>query len=66
MKLCSAPCIGVISEEDYHTQVERAVTLLKGKGGELLTALRSEMAEYSVSQDDERAILLRRLARSST
>ncbi len=59
MKSCSAPCIGVISEEDYHTQVERAATLLKGKGGELLTSLRSEMAEYSASQDYERAILLR-------
>jgi len=59
MKSCSAPCIGVISEEDYHTQVERAATLLKGKGGELLTSLRSEMAEYSASQDFERAILLR-------
>jgi len=49
----------VISEEDYHTQVERAATLLKGKGGELLTSLRLEMAECSASQDYEKAILLR-------
>jgi len=59
MKSCSAPCIGVISEEDYHTQVERATALLKGKGGELLASLRSEMAGYSASQDYERALLLR-------
>ncbi len=31
MKSCSAPCIGLISEEDYHQQVERASALLKGK-----------------------------------
>jgi excinuclease ABC subunit C len=59
MKSCSAPCIGVISEEDYHLQVERAASLLKGRGGELLASLRSEMAEYSASQDYERALLLR-------
>jgi len=59
MKSCSAPCIGLISEEDYHTQVERASALLKGKGGELLASLRSEMAEYSASQDYERALLIR-------
>lgn len=59
MKSCSAPCIGLISEEDYHTQVERAAALLKGKGGELLASLRSEMAGYSASQDYERALLLR-------
>lgn len=59
MKSCSAPCIGVISEEDYRVQVDRAASLLKGKGGELLASLRSEMAEYSASQDYERALLLR-------
>jgi len=59
MKSCSAPCIGVISEEDYHVQVERATALLKGKGRELLASLRSEMAGYSASQDYERALLLR-------
>ncbi len=59
MKSCSAPCIGVISEEDYHLQVERAAALLKGKSGELLVSLRSEMAEYSAHQDYEHALLLR-------
>jgi excinuclease ABC subunit C len=59
MKSCSAPCIGVISEEDYHTQVERATALLKGKGGELLASLRSEMAACSLTQDYEKALVLR-------
>jgi excinuclease ABC subunit C len=59
MKSCSAPCIGVISEEDYRLQVYRATALLKGRGGELLTSLRLEMAEHSARQDYEQALLLR-------
>ena len=59
MKSCSAPCIGVINEKDYQTQVERVTALLKGKSGELLTVLRSEMAECSAAQDYERALVLR-------
>jgi excinuclease ABC subunit C len=59
MKSCSAPCIGVIGEEDYHTEIERATALLKGKSGELLSALRSEMAACSTDQDYEKALVLR-------
>ena len=59
MKSCSAPCIGLISREDYHKQVEQVTALLKGKSGELLAALRSEMAECSAAQDYERALVLR-------
>jgi excinuclease ABC subunit C len=59
MKSCSAPCIGLISEVDYHQQVERASALLKGKSGELLALLRGEMAACSAAQDYERALVLR-------
>ncbi|MDD1688768.1 MAG: excinuclease ABC subunit UvrC, partial [Methanoregula sp.] len=59
MKSCSAPCIGLISEEDYHLQVERASALLKGKSGELLALLRAEMAACSAAQDYEKALVLR-------
>jgi excinuclease ABC subunit C len=59
MKSCSAPCIGLISGEDYHQHVERASALLKGKSGELLTLLRTEMAACSGAQDYERALILR-------
>jgi len=59
MKSCSAPCIGLISQEDYQKQVERVTALLKGKSGELLATLRSEMAERSAAQDYEGALVLR-------
>ncbi len=59
MKSCSAPCIGLISENDYHIQVERATALLKGKSSELLALLRKGIAECSAAQDYERALVLR-------
>jgi excinuclease ABC subunit C len=49
----------LISEEDYHLQVERASALLKGKSGELLILLRAEMAACSAAQDYEKALVLR-------
>ena len=59
MNSCSAPCIGIISEEEYHTQVERATALLKGKSSELLALLRAEMRVFSAAQEYERALVLR-------
>ena len=58
MHSCGAPCIGKISGEDYHKQVDRAALLLKGKGVELLKSLRAEMAQRSDGQDFERALAL--------
>ena len=59
MHSCSGPCIGAISPEDYRVQVERAVTLLKGKGSEVVKQLRDEMAIKSAAQDYEMALSLR-------
>jgi excinuclease ABC subunit C len=59
MKSCCAPCLGLISEEDYHLQVERASALLKGKSGEVLALLRAEMGAFSSAQDYEKALVLR-------
>ncbi|MDD1699310.1 MAG: excinuclease ABC subunit UvrC [Methanoregula sp.] len=59
MKSCSAPCIGGISNEEYHTQVERATSLLKGKSNELLALLRAEMVTLSAAMEYERALVLR-------
>jgi len=64
MQSCSAPCIGMISKEDYHKQVDRATILLKGKGGDLLKSLRAEMAERSDGQDFEKALALRNQIRA--
>jgi excinuclease ABC subunit C len=59
MQSCSAPCIGAISTQEYRVQVDRAATLLKGKGGELVKQLREEMAVCSSVQEYEKALSLR-------
>ncbi|MHB8164115.1 MAG: excinuclease ABC subunit UvrC [Methanoregula sp.] len=59
MQSCSAPCIGIISPEEYRVQVDRAVTLLKGKGSEVVKQLREEMAACSTAQEYEKALSLR-------
>ena len=59
MHSCSGPCSGAISPEEYRVQVERAVTLLKGKGSEVVKQLRDEMAIKSAAQDYEKALSLR-------
>jgi excinuclease ABC subunit C len=59
LKSCSAPCVGAVSEGDYHLQVDRASALLRGKSSELLDQLRTEMAECSGQQAFEKALVLR-------
>jgi excinuclease ABC subunit C len=59
MQSCSAPCIGAISPEEYRVQVDRAATLLRGKGGELVKQLREDMAACSAAQEYEKALSLR-------
>jgi excinuclease ABC subunit C len=59
MHSCSAPCVGAVSEEDYHLLVDRASALLRGKSSELLDKLRTEMAMCSHRQEFEKALLLR-------
>jgi excinuclease ABC subunit C len=59
LQSCSAPCIGRISAEEYRMQVENAETLLKGKGTDLIHALKEEMARRSGEQEFEKALVLR-------
>jgi len=59
MGSCSGPCIGAVTEEDYHTQIERATALLKGRGTELLVSLKEEMKARSARQEFEKALSLR-------
>lgn len=59
MGSCSGPCIGAISVEEYQVQVERATTLLRGNGTELLKILQDEMVECSRRMEYEHALRLR-------
>ncbi|MFA5303853.1 MAG: excinuclease ABC subunit UvrC [Candidatus Nanoarchaeia archaeon] len=57
--LCSAPCINNISRKDYLNSVNKAKKVLLGKNDELITLLRNEVRKCSISQDFEKAIIIR-------
>ncbi len=57
--LCSAPCVGKISEADYARDIRNASMVLKGRTKELLDKLRAEMEIHSEAQRFEYAMRLR-------
>lgn len=59
IRRCSAPCVGLISEDDYRRDVKNAQDLLQGKQSELLDQLAERMHEAAVSLEFERAAELR-------
>jgi excinuclease ABC subunit C len=56
---CTAPCVGLISQEDYATDVRNAALLLLGKQDEVEVRLRTAMELASESQQYEHAAALR-------
>jgi excinuclease ABC subunit C len=59
--LCSAPCVGRISEADYRESVSNALLFLEGKIGELGGILNAKMADAAGKLDFEEAARLRDL-----
>ncbi|MFG6668059.1 excinuclease ABC subunit UvrC [Halomonas sp. HNIBRBA4712] len=56
---CSAPCVGYISQEEYHRDVEHAVMCLEGKSDSVTEALSRDMETASQALDFEEAGRLR-------
>lgn len=56
---CSAPCVGLISAEDYQRDVDAAIDLLRGADDSVIEHLASRMKAASTAQDYERAALFR-------
>ncbi len=56
---CSAPCVGLVPEQDYREDVQSAVLFLQGKAGEVLAQLKTQMDEASAALEFERAARLR-------
>src|SRR4030095_10421081 len=56
---CAAPCVGLISKEEYQKLGERAGDELRGKTGEVEDLLRGQMEAASAALDFERAASLR-------
>jgi len=61
--LCSAPCVGLISEADYKESVGNALLLLEGKTEELAEILEEKMRLAAEGQNFEEAVRWRDLIR---
>jgi excinuclease ABC subunit C len=56
---CTAPCVGLIGEEEYAQDVQSALLFLQGKTDEVLAQLKQQMDTASGGLDFERAARIR-------
>jgi excinuclease ABC subunit C len=57
--ICSAPCTGLITPDAYQADVERALSVLSGKGQEVMEKLEGEMQKLSEAEEFEQAAKVR-------
>ncbi|TNC82068.1 MAG: excinuclease ABC subunit C [Oleiphilus sp.] len=56
---CKAPCVGLVSQEEYQKDVEHVVMFLQGRNPELLRDLMDQMEQYAERLEFEKAAELR-------
>ena len=59
IKLCTGPCIGAITQKEYHQMMEKLGDFLEGKSDEIIKQLQQEMKEAADKMLYERAAQLR-------
>ncbi|HXQ10195.1 MAG TPA: excinuclease ABC subunit UvrC [Caulobacteraceae bacterium] len=59
IKRCSAPCVGLVSPEEYDHLVELAHDFLRGRSRAVMTAMAEQMTEAAEAMEFERAARLR-------
>lgn len=59
IKRCSAPCVGLISPEDYAQDVQNSIRFLKGDTKELNTELIEKMEQAAAKLEFEKAVFYR-------
>jgi len=64
LKLCSAPCVGAISEADYRENVDNACLFLEGRMPELARTLKQKMQRAAGQEKFEEAARWRDLLRT--
>jgi excinuclease ABC subunit C len=64
LKLCSAPCVRLINEEDYRGDVDNACLFLEGRTRELAGALKKRMEAAAAAQGFEEAARWRDILRT--
>jgi excinuclease ABC subunit C len=59
IKLCNAPCIGVVNQAEYRAGIEGLMEFLAGRSDKILRDVRAQMNTASENLDFERAAALR-------
>lgn len=59
IKRCTAPCVGLVSPEAYHADVDNALLFLAGRSHDVVSSLVTAMEAASARLDFERAAHLR-------
>ena len=66
IKRCSAPCVGMITQDDYQQSVKQAADFLRGRSHDIITQLSSDMQQAANAMDYEQAAVLRDRIRALT
>jgi excinuclease ABC subunit C len=56
---CTAPCVGLVTEEEYAEQVENTTLFLRGKSQQLMVSLADDMEQAAAILEYEKAAVLR-------
>jgi excinuclease ABC subunit C len=59
IKRCTAPCVELISKQDYAKDIEQAVLFINGQKDTLAESLTEAMEQHSAQQEYEQAAVLR-------
>jgi excinuclease ABC subunit C len=59
IKRCTAPCVNLVSEADYHIQVTQAIDFLNGKFALVIDNLSRQMYDFADKMEFEQAALIR-------
>ncbi len=59
LKLCLAPCVGLVAPQEYRGVADQLAAFLEGRGEAVVRRLRAEMEGAAAALDFERAALLR-------
>ncbi|MBR3162890.1 MAG: excinuclease ABC subunit UvrC [Clostridia bacterium] len=59
IKRCMAPCVGLVSKEEYRKQIDEIIDLLEGKTDKIVKDLNKQIKEASGKLDFEKAAYLR-------
>lgn len=59
IKLCSAPCIGAVSQDEYRQMIDDLCRFLEGRTDPIMSRLKESMDEASEKLDYERAAVYR-------